>query len=122
MGFMASLPSHASGISIIITCGKLLPHMVSNSIILSKQAESDCPAKMIGNNISISSFEKYGDVKPFSLVFNQFRFPCSVLISPLCAIYRNGCANFHEGNVLVAKRECINPNALTILLLLRSGK
>jgi hypothetical protein len=51
----------------------------------------------------------------------QFKLPCSVLISPLWAIKRKGCANFQEGKVLVAKRECTKPKALTTLLLVRSG-
>ena len=42
---------------------------------LSRQAESDCPLDTIGKSISISSREKYGEVKPFSLVFSQLRFP-----------------------------------------------
>ena len=61
-------------------------------------------------------------VNPFSLVLSQFRFPWSVLISPLCAMKRKGCASFHDGKVLVAKREWIKPNADTIRLLFRSGK
>jgi hypothetical protein len=36
----------------------------------------------------------------------QLRFPCTVLISPLCAMYRYGCARGHDGNVLVENREC----------------
>ncbi len=35
----------------------------------------------------------------------QFTFPRSVLISPLCAMKRNGCASGHDGNVFVEKRE-----------------
>ena len=58
--------------------------MLSNSTILSRQAESDCPST-IGNN-NISSFEKKGEVKPCSPVRNQLRLPCNVLISTLCAI------------------------------------
>ena len=38
------------------------------------------------------------------------------------AMKRKGCASFHEGKVLVAKRECTNPNAETILLFERSEK
>ena len=42
----------------------------------------------------------------------QFSLPVTVLISPLCAIRRNGWANGHDGNVLVENRECTMPNAL----------
>ena len=31
----------------------------------------------------------------------QLRLPLMVLISPLCAIMRSGCASGHDGNVLV---------------------
>ena len=119
---MCSLPSHASGINIIKTCGRERPHKVSNSIMLSRLAESDCPCSTTGSSISISSLVKNCEINPFSLVRSQFRFPCKVLISPLCAIYLKGCASFQEGKVLVAKREWIKPNADTIFLLLRSGK
>ena len=34
----------------------------------------------------------------------QLMLPRSVLISPLCAMYRYGWASGHEGNVLVEKR------------------
>ena len=43
--------------------------------MLSRQAESDCPDVTMGNNISISSLEKLGVLKPFSPVRNQFKFP-----------------------------------------------
>ena len=36
----------------------------------------------------------------------QFLLPRRVLISPLCAVQRFGCALAHEGKVLVEKREC----------------
>ena len=35
---------------------------------------------------------------------DQLRFPSIVLISPLCANIRNGCASGHRGKVLVEKR------------------
>ena len=34
------------------------------------------------------------------------RLPRMVLISPLCANSRNGCARLQVGNVFVLKREC----------------
>ena len=40
------------------------------------------------------------------------RLPRIVLISPLCARRRNGCANPHVGNVLVLKRECTSASPL----------
>ena len=122
MASILSLPSHASGISIIITCGNDLPLINKSSIMLSRQAESDCPDETMGNNISISSFEKLGVLKPFSPARSQFKFPCRVLISPLCAMYLKGCANFQEGKVLVANLECTSPNADTTRLSFKSLK
>ncbi|SKZ72266.1 Uncharacterised protein [Mycobacteroides abscessus subsp. abscessus] len=43
----------------------------------------------------------------------QFSLPVTVLISPLCATRRNGCASGHDGKVLVEKRECTRPSALS---------
>ena len=37
--------------------------------------------------------------------------PVSVLISPLCAMSRYGCASGHAGNVLVLKRWCTSASA-----------
>jgi hypothetical protein len=45
-----------------------------------------------------------------------------VLISPLWAIYRKGCASFHFGDVLVENRECTNAKAKTTRLSEMSGK
>ncbi len=36
----------------------------------------------------------------------RLRLPRTVLISPLCATNRNGCASGHDGNVLVENRLC----------------
>ena len=41
----------------------------------------------------------------------QLRLPCSVLISPLWAIMRYGCASGHDGKVLVEKRLCTSASA-----------
>ena len=42
----------------------------------------------------------------------QFSLPVTVLISPLWAMRRNGCASGHDGKVFVEKRECTIPSAL----------
>ena len=52
----------------------------------------------------------------------QLRLPRNVLISPLCAMYRYGCASGHDGNVLVEKRLCTRAIALANLGSDRSGK
>ena len=44
----------------------------------------------------------------------QLRLPLAVLISPLWAIIRNGCASSQAGKVLVENRECTTARALAI--------
>ena len=41
----------------------------------------------------------------------QFSLPCTVLISPLWASMRYGCASGHDGNVFVLNRECTRQSA-----------
>ncbi len=52
----------------------------------------------------------------------RFRLPRTVLISPLCATNRNGCASGQDGNVLVENRLCTIAIALAIRGSRRSGK
>ena len=52
----------------------------------------------------------------------QLRLPRTVLISPLCAMNRNGWANGQAGNVLVENRECTTTIALSTRGSVRSGK
>src|SRR3546814_1007909 len=99
--------------SIIITCGRGRPARVSSSTTLSKLAESELFGSQTGRIISSSSFENTDDSKVASPARSQFKFPFSVLISPLWAIYLNGWASFQEGNVLVEKRECTTARADT---------
>ena len=47
-----------------------------------------------------------------SLAFIHARLPRMVLISPLCANKRNGCANDHVGKVFVLNRECTSASPL----------
>ena len=51
----------------------------------------------------------------------QLRLPCTVLISPLCAMKRYGWASGHDGNVLVEKREWTSASADSIRSSCRSG-
>ena len=53
---------------------------------------------------------------------SQLRLPCSVLISPLWAIMRYGCASGHDGNVLVLNRLCTSASADSMRASDRSGK
>ena len=52
----------------------------------------------------------------------QLRLPITVLISPLCAMKRNGWASGQLGNVLVEKRECTTAIAEATRSSTRSGK
>ena len=51
----------------------------------------------------------------------QFRLPRIVLISPLWAMNRYGCASGQDGKVFVEKRECTSAIALSIRSSVRSG-
>ena len=52
----------------------------------------------------------------------QLRLACTVLISPLWAMNRYGCASGHVGKVLVEKRLCTSAMADSIRVSVRSGK
>ena len=52
----------------------------------------------------------------------QLRLPMTVLISPLCAMKRNGCDSGQLGNVFVENRECTRAIADSIRSSTRSGK
>ena len=90
--------------------GRLNPDMTRNSKALSKEAESLMPGCMMGR-ISFTS-PRRGVESTASRASIQPRLPRMVLISPLCAKRRNGCARLHVGNVLVEKRECTTARPL----------
>jgi len=94
--------------------------MCSSSRTSSKEAESEAPGVQIGYSRSRSPPSR-------SLASNasrariQFRLPITVLISPLWATNRNGCANGQLGNVLVENRECTTATAEASRSSSRSG-
>ena len=96
--------SHASGIIIKTECASDRPPRYKSSSTSSKEAESLPVGSTIGNILCKSPGIKSLS-KRVSRARIQFRFPLTVLISPLCAINRYGCANGQDGNVLVEKRE-----------------
>ena len=51
----------------------------------------------------------------------QLRLPRTVLISPLCAMKRNGCASGQLGNVFVENRLCTRASAVSNRSSDRSG-
>ena len=109
-----------SGTSIAMACGRLSPDITKNSSTLSSEAESLMPGWMIGR-MSLT-LPNVGVDSTLSLASIQARLPRMVLISPLCASRRNGCAKLQVGNVLVLKRECTNASPLVKYGCVRSLK
>ena len=97
--------SHASGIIINTACGRLRPPRCRSSSTSSKDAESDASGVQIGESRDRSpAILELASMASRACI--RLRLPRTVLISPLCATKRNGCASGHEGNVLVEKRLC----------------
>ena len=76
---------------------------------------------MTGSTFGRSS-PKSSDASCDSRARIQLTLPRSVLISPLCAIMRYGCASSQLGNVFVEKREWTSASALANRSSARSGK
>ena len=95
--------------------------MVRSSRASSKPALSLAPGVQIGNSRSRSPGMVSVAIRA-SRARIQFRFPCTVLISPLWATYRYGWANGHEGKVLVENLEWTSARALSTLSSVRSRK
>ena len=95
--------------------------MCSSSSTSSNDAESLAPGVQIGKSRSrspgITSLASSA-----SRARIQLRLPITVLISPLCAMKRNGCASGQLGNVLVEKREWTTATADSTRSSTRSGK
>ena len=113
--------SHASGIIIMTACGRLRPPMCSSSSTSSSEAVSLPSGSQIGNSRVMSP-----GIRSLSSVASrariQLRLPRAVLISPLWATNRNGCASGQLGNVLVEKRLCTMAIADSTRSSDRSGK
>ncbi|OIQ77224.1 hypothetical protein GALL_410830 [mine drainage metagenome] len=91
---------HASGTSIVLAIGADRPARTITSNTASSAPLSDVPAGTIGLMSSAMS-PKVAEAMRISWLFIQLTLPFSVLISPLCANMRNGCASHHCGKVLV---------------------
>src|SRR5581483_3018410 len=113
--------SHGSGIIISTACGSDRPARCSSSRHSSKLAESLSVGSTIGNNRDKSPGISAED-SIASRARIQLRLPRIVLISPLCARYRYGCANGQDGNVFVENRECTSASAEAYRGSARSGK
>ena len=68
-----------------------------------------------------TSSPNFGEASCSSRARIQLRLPRSVLISPLCASMRYGCASSQLGKVLVEKREWTSASRLTTRSSPRSG-
>ena len=113
--------SHASGIIIKTECGKLLPPKYKSSKTSSNEAESLPEFSTIGNKRFKSPGIRSLSNK-VSLALIQFRLPFTVLISPLCAMYRYGWASGQDGNVFVENLECTKAIADSTSGFDKSGK
>ena len=83
----------------MMACGSERPVSCSSSTTSSNEAESLPPGVTIGSSgwIGPSTSDSSCDWRARI----QLRLPWIVLISPLCAIMRNGCASGHDGKVFV---------------------
>ena len=87
-----------------------MPEATKNSSTLSKEALSLMPGWMIGRISFMLGMR--GEASTLSRASIQPLLPRIVLISPLCANKRNGCAKLQVGKVLVLKRECTKAKPL----------
>ncbi len=101
-------------------CGSERPASTSSSSTLSSVAVSEPPGRITGSTFCRSS-PKSSDASCDSRARIQLTLPRSVLISPLCATIRYGCASSQLGNVFVEKREWTSASAVSKRQSRRSG-
>ena len=87
--------------------------------MLSKLEESE--PSVLTNGTSDCKSGRSGEASLGVRALDQLRLPSIVLISPLCASIRNGCASGHRGSVLVEKRWWNTHTAVSSEGSLRSG-
>ena len=84
-----------------MACSRSMPPASSSSSMLSRLCESEPCSETAG----FSSRRSMTGVRHFAVRASaQRRLPSIVLISPLCARIRNGCASAQRGAVFVEKR------------------
>ncbi len=96
---VASWPTLAGIISALVI-GASRPARTSSSNTWSSVAVSELPAWITGLTSSMKESSSPAASR-VSWLFIQLTLPDSVLISPLCASMRNGCASRQVGKVLV---------------------
>src|SRR5690606_1379363 len=89
-----------SGMSRVLTSGAERPARTITSNTASSAAESELPAGITGLMTSLASPKAMAAIL-ISWLRIQLRLPRMVLISPLWASMRNGCASHQVGKVLV---------------------
>ena len=102
-GFMRPEPGTdgiAAGTSRALAMGASRPAKVSSSNTLSRVAVSEPPTWITGLMSSMNG-SSAGSASRVSWLRIQLVLPDTVLISPLWASLRNGCASFQVGKVLV---------------------
>ena len=105
---------------IISASSGLRPLRTSSSTSLSSAPESLLSACTGGSRSSMRA-PHTGAARSGSRARIHARLPSSVLISPLWAIRRMGCARLHLGAVLVLNRRCSTANGLMNAGSRRSG-
>ena len=105
----------------MMACGIERPESTINSSTLSNIEESE-PFGFTMGVIFLMSSPNTGDWNSASRARIQLMLPRRVLISPLCAMQRYGCARSQLGKVFVEKRECTSAMALSISGFCRSRK
>ena len=96
------------------------PASTSSSSTLSNVAESEPPWRTTGISFC-RSLPNSSEASCDSRARIQLTLPRSVLISPLWAIMRYGCASSQLGNVFVEKREWTSARRVVKRSSLRSG-
>ncbi|MNE60144.1 hypothetical protein D3C80_1552730 [compost metagenome] len=98
---MVSTFCHAGGMIIRTPRNRSMPPVTISSSMLSMLEESE-PTRLTSGPSSSRSIRSL--VNLVRRAWAQLRLPVMVLISPLWARKRNGCASGHFGKVLVEKR------------------
>ena len=113
---------HGSGIIIRIACGSDRPgHDEELEHVVERRRVAAALADDRQDLLQVVA-EAASDWSSPSRARIQLMLPVSVLISPLCAMKRYGCASGHDGNVFVLKRWCTSASADSQVRIRQIGK
>ncbi|MNZ95102.1 hypothetical protein D3C78_1142340 [compost metagenome] len=116
---MVSTFCHAGGMIMRTPRNRSMPPVTISSSMLSMLEESEPTRLTSGPSSSRSGIRSLANL--VRRAWAQLRLPVMVLISPLWARKRNGCASGHFGRVLVEKRWWNTQIAVCRRSSLRSG-